>query len=90
MSLLAVAALAFLGGAFLGAAWLHLLGRSVAALTNGGSLVRVVLLTLARLAVAGAALWLVAMQGALPLLVALAGFATTRLLLLGRIKERLR
>jgi hypothetical protein len=90
MSLSAPAALAFLSGVLLGAAWLHLLGRSVAALAGGGSVTRLVLLGLARLALAGGAMWLAATQGALPLLFALAGFAAARLALLGMFAEPLR
>ena len=85
-----LAPIAFFGGIAGGAAWLHLIQRSVAALASGGSVARVVLLALARLALAGGAFWFAAQQGALPLLLALAGFATARLVLLRRIGERLR
>jgi N-ATPase, AtpR subunit len=80
---------AFIGGALLGAAWLGFIERSVAALANGKSLARVVLFAFVRLGLAAVAFWVAALQGALPLLLALAGFATARLLLLARIKARL-
>ncbi len=86
---LVLAPAAFLGGAVLGAAWLHLIARSAAALASGGSPARAALLALLRLALVAVAFWIAALQGALPLVLALAGFAAARLLLLRRIGDRL-
>ncbi|GAB4365883.1 MAG: hypothetical protein Kow00114_23420 [Kiloniellaceae bacterium] len=65
-------------GLALGAAYFLLLYRTVtlhAAQAGAGSLVPLYLL---RFALAGAAFWFIAQQGALPLLLALAGFLAAR------------
>jgi F1F0 ATPase subunit 2 len=72
-------ALYLLAGAALGGAYFFLLLRMVQACTAGAKMNLVVPLYLLRLAAAGAAFWFIAQQGAVPLLLALAGFVLARI-----------
>lgn len=65
-------------GAALGALYFAALYLSVSLFTAKAGAVRVLPLFLIRFAAAGGALWLVAQQGAVPLLLALAGFLFAR------------
>lgn len=73
-----------LAGGVLGAVYLYLIGRSVAALTAGAGGATIALAVLARLGLAAAAFWLAATQGALQLGVMLAGFTLVRIVVLRR------
>lgn len=68
----------FGAGLVLGAVYFHMLSRSVRLHASAGSLGRVLPLHLGRFAAAGAGFWLIAQQGAMPLLSALLGFLAAR------------
>ncbi len=72
-------ALYLLAGAALGGIYFFLLLRTVRLYTAEAKAALVVPLYLLRLAAAGAAFWFIAQQGALPLLLALAGFLLARI-----------
>ena len=72
-------ALYLLAGAALGGVYFYLLLRTVRLYTAEAKAALVVPLYLLRLAAAGAAFWFIAQQGALPLLLALAGFLLARI-----------
>jgi len=78
-------ALYLLAGGALGGAYFALLFRAVGLHAARAPAGRVVPLHLARLAAVGAVFWAVAQHGALPLLLALAGFVAARLLVQRRV-----
>jgi len=71
-------------GAVLGALYFALLAWTVRLLVGQAAMAGAVGVGLARLALAGAAFWAIAQQGALPLLLALLGFVGARLVMLYR------
>ena len=65
-------------GAVLGTAYFVLLLRAVRACAGQGATSRLISLYFLRLALAGSAFWVIAQQGAAPLLLALLGFVLAR------------
>ena len=74
-----------LAGALLGALYLLLVGRTVAAMAPPASRAAAAGWFALRLAMAAAAFWVAAQQGPLPLVLMLAGFVLVRTLVLRRI-----
>ncbi len=72
------AALYAIAGAALGAIYFLLLGRTVRMHASGTTAIRVIPLYGLRIAGAAAGFWVIAQQGALPLLAALMGFIAAR------------
>jgi F1F0 ATPase subunit 2 len=75
---LSEAAVYLAAGAVLGTAYFVLLLRAVRAHAGRGATSRVVSLYFLRLALAGSAFWVIAQQGAAPLLLAMLGFVLAR------------
>ena len=75
-------------GAALGVVYFAALYLSVSLYAARSGAVRALLLLLFRLAIAGGAFWLVAQQGAVPLLLALGGFLLARTVAQRRIAAR--
>ena len=65
-------------GMLLGAHYFFLLHRAVSLLASHATAIRIVLLSLIRFGVALTVFWVIALQGALPLLLALLGFVVAR------------
>ncbi len=76
----------FAAGAALGAVFLFLLSRTVAAVQIPGARLSAVAYAVLRFALAAGVLILAAQQGALPLLAALAGFLVTRFVVIRRVR----
>jgi F1F0 ATPase subunit 2 len=75
-------------GAVLGAVYFVLLHHSVRRYVAGAPPLRVVSVFLLRFAAAGVAFWLLAQQGAAPLLLAMLGFLAARLVAQRRMLSR--
>lgn len=75
-----------LGGIVLGAVYMHLIARSVAAIGPAGSNRSAALWLLLRFAIAAIVLALAAMKGAGPLLAVLAGFLLSRTVAIRRVR----
>lgn len=73
-------------GAAFGAAYLWLVGRSVAALTGAGARMALLYLGL-RVALAAAVLWFAANQGAASLIALLLGFLLARTIILRKVRR---
>lgn len=71
-------ALYLTAGAGLGAVYFYLLSRAVRQHATRGITFRIIPLYLLRIAAAAVAFWMIAQQGALPLLLALLGFLAAR------------
>lgn len=76
----------FGAGALLGTAYLYLIGRSVAAVSDGAAW-RVAVPLALRIALAAGAFVFAARHGALPLLLMLGGFLVARTVALRRVRE---
>lgn len=75
------------GGIALGAVYLGLVARSVAALAQSHRISAGAIYLLLRMALAAGAFWAAATRGALPLLVMLAGFLIARTIAIRRARE---
>ena len=87
MSALAQFALWLAAGIALGAVYLWLVARTVAALTGSGGKAPAALWLVLRMALAVGAFWVAATEGALPVLVMLLGFLIARTVAIRRARE---
>lgn len=79
------AAVFLMAGAALGTVYFVLLLRTVRAYAGRATAGRIIAVSVARFAAAGAAFWVIAQQGAAPLLLALLGFLIARIVVQRRI-----
>lgn len=80
-------ALWLVAGIALGAVYLWLVARTVAAITGSGQRTTAALWLVLRMALAAVAFWAAASEGALPLLVMLLGFLIARTVAIRRARE---